>query len=249
MTDEKLSIHDRIMARRQLGHSAAAADPAPLAEASKPKLLRRLLISAGATVLLSGVAFALYQLPIVEQAVAQAQGKTKTVAPKGDSTNSNEQAKPEQAQGQATAPSNADPFTAHSSGLKACSSTYAGLGKILTEGTQFMVQTQTAKATPERHGISGVVGMVFPPNSGAYSGPAAGIVFAAPTADGCEGNMVRVVPFEQSCAVAATLLPQGSEALQPLSTLPIYNLPTGGQAMLMPSGSGCVAITIIKTAV
>ena len=144
----------------------------------------------------------------------------------------------------------ADPFLAHARqvGANTCSATYADLGKALTEGTQFMVQTQAAKTDIDRHALQGIVGMIFGSSlDGNYTGPAAGLVYAAPTIEGCEGTMVRVVPFAQSCASTAALLPNDSQQQQSLSGLPVFALSSGGQAMLMPAGSGCIAISIVRS--
>ena len=84
------------------------------------------------------------------------------------------------------------------------------------------------------------------PQTELFTGQAAGIVLAAPNGAGCEGNSVRVMPTQQSCDVAAGLLPQGSKKLAPLSGLDFYALPTGEQTLLLPVGSNCVAVTTAR---
>ncbi|MFT3940249.1 hypothetical protein [Rhodopseudomonas sp.] len=77
--------------------------------------------------------------------------------------------------------------------------------------------------------MQGLVGKTFQGSAdGNYNGPAAGLVFAAPTAKGYEGTMVRVVPLAQICEAVADLLLKGSLPLQPLSSMAVYTLATGG---------------------
>lgn len=142
-----------------------------------------------------------------------------------------------------------NPFLKHAidAGISSCSALYSRLGEVLTNGTDYMVQTQTAKSNANDHSLYGAVGMKFMSAvEGGYKGAASGIVFAAPVPGGCEGSLVRIVPFSQSCAIAATFLPANSQVLQPLNGLQFYRLDGGGQAILMPSGEGCTAISIIQ---
>ena len=45
-----------------------------------------------------------------------------------------------------------------------------------------------------------------------------------PTDQGCEGNLVRVAPFQKPCQEVASTLPQGSTLAETLSGTPLYNL-------------------------
>jgi hypothetical protein len=110
-----------------------------------------------------------------------------------------------------------------------------------------MVQTQTGKTDADRRSMQGVVGMLYKSEKG-YSGPASGVVFAAPNGQTCEGDMVRVVPFAQNCQAAEALLPKGSARQEALAGTPVFALPAGGQAILLPAGEGCVAISILRIA-
>lgn len=141
---------------------------------------------------------------------------------------------------------NVDLFLRHAAdaGISTCSGVYASLGKALTNGNPFMLLTQSAKENADIHSLQGVVGMNYRSQTG-YAGPAAGLVFAAPVGTACEGQMVRVVPVPETCQATAALLPQGSTTLPPLNGIPVYSLPGGGQAMLVPASAGCVAISII----
>jgi hypothetical protein len=80
-------------------------------------------------------------------------------------------------------------------------------------------------------------------------GQAAGVLVAAPTATGCEGQFVRVAPFQQSCGAVIRLLPPGSEHERDLSGVGLYRLGGNrGEAMFISSGSGCVVVSIINGA-
>ncbi|SDD07613.1 hypothetical protein SAMN05216337_1007112 [Bradyrhizobium brasilense] len=248
MSEPTQSIHDRIMSVRRAtgGGRDAFADEDEIVP--RRRWLRNALYGVSAVVALSVSGFGLYQIPVVAESFAQVTGKPKTT-PQPRARAAQKDNLGTSAATPAAAAAATDPFLTHASqaGVKACALTYSGLGKSLTNGTEFMVQTQTAKTDADRRGLEGVVGMTFPSGRGDYSGAAAGVVFAAPTAQGCEGNMVRVVPFVQNCQAAAGFLPKGSQPLQPLSGLAVYALSTGGQAMLMPSGNGCVVVSILRT--
>lgn len=140
-----------------------------------------------------------------------------------------------------------EPFIKHASdaGVRVCAPTYAALGNLLTNGTQYMVQTQTGKTEADRHALQGVVGMNFKSDKG-YSGPAAGLVFAAPVGNACEGTLVRIVPFQQNCQSVTAALPPNSPPQQELAGLQNFQLSTGGQALLLPSGQGCVVISVVR---
>ncbi|WP_422650302.1 Secreted protein [Cupriavidus sp. H18C1] len=129
-------------------------------------------------------------------------------------------------------------------GIKSCATLFAGLGDILTRGTTYASSVQAQQTSPNDHAAQAVVGMKYDtPN---YKGQAAGVVLTAPTkAGGCEGNLVRVAPFPQSCPDVVRQLPQGSTLAANLSGTPLYNLGGNqGQALLVPSGAGCVVVTV-----
>lgn len=132
-------------------------------------------------------------------------------------------------------------------GVRTCAVTYARLGELMTSGTRFAARTETAKADPDRHSVQGIVGMTFSGKDGDYAGPAAGIVFASPAGGSCEGNMVRIVPFAESCAQVQQRLPSGGTALEPLSGIAVHALSGGEQVMLMPANNECVAVTIVRS--
>lgn len=139
-----------------------------------------------------------------------------------------------------------NPFAAQALqiGANSCSASYAAIGSALTDGTDYIVKTGAAKQSDGQQALQGVIGMKYIDN-GAYSGPAAGVVFSAPAGgSSCETQTIRVVPLPQSCAVAASLLPGEATAMPPLASIPVFQLASGGNVMLVPAVNGCVAVTI-----
>lgn len=195
-------------------------------------VVRTIVLLVIALVLIGGGSFAIWHYPFVSDGSAQA-----AASPKKGRASAGDQS--------------ANPFIRHATerGVDACKDTYAALGEALAAGSNYMVQTETANSDPNKHSMQGLVGLNYA-RQGDYSGPAAGLVFASPaaTGKGCEGTMVRVVPFQQSCQAAANLLPQGSRQGQPLSGVHTFALPNGGHAMLLPSGASCVVLSVVRGA-
>lgn len=128
-------------------------------------------------------------------------------------------------------------------GAKKCANLFSGMGQAVTNGSTFAVRTETNKKAPDNHAVQGVVGMAY--NLPELKGQAAGIMFAAPVGQGCEGQLVRVAPFQKSCQDVVGLLPAGSVPSQSLSGVPTYQLGGNqGQALLIASGKSCVVVTI-----
>ncbi|MDX3925791.1 MAG: hypothetical protein QHC90_08265 [Shinella sp.] len=144
------------------------------------------------------------------------------------------------------APAPADtPFLQHAkqAGLQACANVFPGLGALLTNGSQYGVQSTWNPETPDKHAVQALVGMNYATEG--YSGAAAGVVIAAPTGSLCEGAMVRVAPFPAPCSDMPTMLPKGSKLTNNLAQISVYELPdNGGNAMLLPTGDGCAVISV-----
>jgi len=141
------------------------------------------------------------------------------------------------------------PFLQHArqAGLQSCSTVFPALGELLTNGTQYNVQSIWNNEAADKHAVQALVGMNYATQG--YSGPAAGIVFAAPIASGCEGSMVRVAPFTTSCSDISVKFPNGSKLVNSLGQIGVYELGNnGGNAMLLPAGSGCVVISVASAA-
>jgi hypothetical protein len=145
----------------------------------------------------------------------------------------------------AKAPANADVFReqANKVGARSCANLYEALGQGLTRGAAFSVKTEADKAAPDAHIVQGVLGMTY--DLPDLKGSAGGVVVAAPGEGGCEGYLVRVAPFQKPCAEVVSLLPAGSTAGEALSGVWRYQLGgTQGQALMIPSGSTCVVVTL-----
>lgn len=147
------------------------------------------------------------------------------------------------AQQAAPSPANLFQDQAGKLGARKCASLYAALGRGMTQGAAYTLKTETSKEAPDAHMVQGVVGMAY--NLPDLKGPAGGIVLATPMPKGCEGYMVRVAPFQKPCAEVLRLLPAGSVEEQRLSGVPQYRLGGNqGQALVIPSGSACVVVTL-----
>lgn len=137
------------------------------------------------------------------------------------------------------------PFLQHArqAGLQTCSTIFPALGELLTNGTQFSIQSAWNSEAPDKHLVQALVGMDYATEG--YSGPAAGIVLAAPTGTACEGAMMRVAPFSTSCADIPAVFPQGSKLTNNLGKIAVYELGgNGGNALLLPTGNACVVISV-----
>lgn len=141
------------------------------------------------------------------------------------------------------------PFLQHAkqAGLQSCSTVFPVLGELLTNGTTYSVQSIWNNEAADQHAVQALVGMNYATEG--YSGPAAGVVFAAPTASACEGSMVRVAPFAAACADVPAMLLEGSKLSNNLGQISIYELANGGgNAMLLPTGNSCVVISVASAA-
>jgi hypothetical protein len=140
------------------------------------------------------------------------------------------------------------PFLQHvkEAGIESCGTVFPALGELLTNGSQYSVQSNWNPETPDKHAVQALVGMDYATAS--YSGTAAGLVFATPTGAACEGAMVRVAPFSASCESIPSLLPAGSKLANNLGKVAVYALGDGGNALLLPAGNTCVVISVAAAA-
>ncbi|WP_035201288.1 hypothetical protein [Agrobacterium tumefaciens] len=225
------SIHDRIMSRSPgltEGLNAGAANPAPL---PRKKWMRVALATVlGTAAIVSGVFIAVY-FPAFENVFAQGtkvdRAGTAKVEPSLPAT----------------------PFLEHTkqAGIKTCGTVFPVLGQLLANGAQYNVQTQWHNTEPDKHAVQALVGMNYATT--AYSGPAAGMVFASPIGEACEGTMVRIAPFPKKCVDVPPILPAGSVQAVALGQIPVYNLPDkGGQVLLLPSDQSCIIISVSQAA-
>ncbi len=217
------SIHDRIMSRQQ-GHPVRLDSAAPI----KPRRswAKIAIYSVIGIAALGGLAYASMNYASIRGLFAQP-----AIA------ETNKAARPE------------TPFLQHArqAGLKSCSTVFPVLGELLTNGAKYDVQSSWSNDAADSHAVQALVGMSY--TSQNYSGPAAGVVFAAPTQSTCEGTMVRVAPFSASCAEIPAILPQGSKLASNLGQIAVYALANnGGNALLLPTGTGCVVVSVASAA-
>lgn len=220
------SIHDRIMSRSQGGIAVqSGAD-----EQKKPKRnwWKATVLSLLAIAVVGAAGYAALRYDVVGNFISQ---------PAVAGTNDANPALPD------------TPFLQHAkqAGLQSCSTVFPVLGDLLTNGTQYNVQSVWNNEAADKHAVQALVGMNYATQG--YSGPAAGIVFAAPVVSGCEGAMVRVAPFTASCPDVSIKFPNGSKLVNNLGQIGVYELGNdGGNAMLLPTGSGCVVISVASAA-
>lgn len=145
------------------------------------------------------------------------------------------------------APASPFPAEAGKLGVRKCANVYSALGQMVSHGSNYAVRTQTEPTAPDAHTVHGLLGMTY--SGPDHNGQAAGVVLAAPVGSSCEGQLVRVAPFEQPCADTVRLLPAGSAGVADLSGVPLYELGGNqGQALLVSSGTGCVVVTVARAA-
>lgn len=149
----------------------------------------------------------------------------------------------------AQAPQNIDAFRqqAEKLGVRQCANLFSTVGQVATLGSTYAVQVHADGKAPDAHAVQGVAGITY--NRPELSGQAAGVVMAAPVGKKCEGQLVRVAPFQKSCAEVVKLFPQGSTVAGNLSGVPLYNLGGNqGQAMMIASGPTCIVVTVARVA-
>lgn len=141
------------------------------------------------------------------------------------------------------------PFEKHASqaGVRTCAKVFAALGQALTLGTTYTEQTQWNTSSPDTHPVQAIAGMTY--DLPDYKAQAAGVVFASPVGQGCEGGFVRVAPFQKTCQDIVQTLPKGSVLADNLSNSMLFNLANdGGQALLVPTGNSCVVVSVARMA-
>lgn len=215
------SIHDRIMSRKSGG---GAADQADDGDRPPGNWLKTTALSLLGVAAVGAAGYAAGRYEAIGNSLSQpAIAETNEAASKPADT----------------------PFLQHAkkARLQACSNVFPGLGALLTNGSQYAVQSTWNSETPDKHAVQALVGMNYA--TAEYNGAAAGVVIAAPTGSLCEGAMIRVAPFATPCADMPAMLPKGSRLANNLEQISVYELPdNGGNAMLLPTGSGCAVISV-----
>jgi hypothetical protein len=131
--------------------------------------------------------------------------------------------------------------------VQRCANLFSAIGQTATAGSTYAVQVHANRENPDAHAVQGVVGITY--DTPEIRGQAAGVVLAAPVGNACEGQLVRVAPFQQPCDEVVGLLPAGSTGAATLAGVPLYNLGGNqGQALLVTSGNSCVVVTVAQMA-
>lgn len=140
-----------------------------------------------------------------------------------------------------------DVFSQQAGELRAnsCAGLYAALGNAAVMGSNYAVRTEANRATPNAHAVQGAVGMTY--NLPNMKGQAAALVSAAPVGNKCEGQFVRVVPFQIGCNQILRDFPAGSKLIGNLSGVPLYQLgDAGGQALTISSDKSCIVVSVVQ---
>jgi hypothetical protein len=241
------SIQDRILTGTQtLAPPEPPASP-PSARRSVWRVLRNAALAGMfAVVVAAAVVLSFYFCPplgrfIAETASAQSQ------APAESKAAENKPAENKPAAGSTAAYET--PFEKHANqaGVRTCAKVFAALGQALTLGTTYTEQTQWNTSSPDTHPVQAIAGMTY--DLPDYKAQAAGVVFASPIGEGCEGGFVRVAPFQRTCQEIVQTLPKGSVLADNLSNTMLFNLANdGGQALLVPTGNACVVVSVARMA-
>jgi len=157
------------------------------------------------------------------------------------------------AQSQPAAPApaaqNVDAFRQQADQLavRRCANLFSAIGQTATAGSTYAVQVHANRDNPDAHAVQGVAGINY--DTPEIRGQAAGIVLAAPVGNACEGQLVRIAPFQEPCPQVVSLLPAGSRESARLAGVPLYDLAGNqGQALLVTSGNSCVVVTVAQMA-
>ncbi|MFC7399958.1 hypothetical protein ACFQU1_22400 [Chelatococcus sp. GCM10030263] len=128
--------------------------------------------------------------------------------------------------------------------IKTCAKVFGVLGRLLAADSTFTAQTQWESASGDSHSVQSIVALNG--GSGNPTQQAAGVVFAAPIGQTCEGTLVRVTPTNSNCqAVAADLGKMNGKGAS-LGNLGVINMENGTQVMLVPFGNACIAVSTLR---
>lgn len=142
----------------------------------------------------------------------------------------------------ATPPRNVFDEHALRAGVEQCRELFAQMGESLAAGSIYAAMSNWNDARPDEHAVWSMVGMRFTSGDDAFR--AGGLLFAAPTGNGCEASLARVVPSPLDCGQMRDRLPADRRLLTTLEGSEVYGLATGGAVLLVPAATGCVAVTV-----
>ncbi|UXM94715.1 hypothetical protein N5853_11515 [Bartonella sp. HY329] len=128
-------------------------------------------------------------------------------------------------------------------GAKKCAALFSNLGDAVISGSTYDAIYTGSQQSADENPIGALIGQVYTSTNGRGTG----VVFAAPTANGCAGVLTRTILQMQSCGEIAQQLPAGSERLKDLTATAVFKLPNNFSVMLMPaSETSCVIVTSLN---
>ncbi|TWS94451.1 hypothetical protein [Reyranella sp. CPCC 100927] len=128
-----------------------------------------------------------------------------------------------------------------------CANVFGGLGRLVAAGSAYSAKSTWNAEAGDAHSVQSVVALsnVNPANPAQR---AAGIVFAAPVGNACEGSLVRVTPTTDNCQVVAAELAKQNGQTGVLGDMTLMTMPNGAQVMLVPLANACVAVSVLQGA-
>ncbi|UXN03921.1 hypothetical protein [Bartonella sp. HY406] len=128
-------------------------------------------------------------------------------------------------------------------GAKKCAALFSNLGDAVISGSTYDAIYIGSQQGADENPIGALIGQVYTSTNGRGTG----VVFAAPTPNGCAGVLTRTILQMQSCGEIAQQLPAGSERLKDLTATAVFKLPNNFNVMLMPaSETSCVIVTSLN---
>ncbi|RFB75609.1 hypothetical protein [Methylovirgula sp. 4M-Z18] len=130
--------------------------------------------------------------------------------------------------------------------ITTCANVFSALGHKVANNSVFTAETQWDAKASDAHSIQSVLAL-----AGDAANPtlhAAGVVFAAPIGQSCEGTLVRVTPTSTNCPDLSAELTKQNGRSSPLGDLSLITLPNGAQVVLIPFGNACIAMSTLRAA-
>ncbi|SDR60061.1 hypothetical protein SAMN05519103_06638 [Rhizobiales bacterium GAS113] len=128
--------------------------------------------------------------------------------------------------------------------IATCANVFSVLGRGVVVDSSYTAQTQWAANAGDTHAVESLVALS---GSGEHAAQrAAGVIFAAPVGQKCEGGLVRVTPTASSCEALGAELAKQNGRSRTLGDLSVIDLPNGAQVMLVPFNNACIAVTTLR---
>jgi hypothetical protein len=128
--------------------------------------------------------------------------------------------------------------------IKTCAKVFGVLGRLVAADSKYTAQTQWDSNAGNDHSVESLVALEG--GAGNPTQQAAGVVYAAPVGETCEGAFVRVTPTNSNCQAVATELGRLNGKGAALGNLGVINMENGTQVMLVPFGNACIAVSTLR---